>query len=108
MKPSRFWLPTGVGGMPVLRRKKSAIGPALADLHAGQIGGMYCTRSSRSLRGLGATGIPALLRTAARVGLRTKFANCESLSGNDMLKRSFEPVPIINSLISELPSRFTC
>src|ERR1019366_6224751 len=68
MKPSRSWLPTGVAGMPVLSRRRSATGPASFGPHPGQMGGSYCTRSSKSVRGLGGTGTPKELRTPAATG----------------------------------------
>ena len=49
--PSRFCLATGVGGIPVLRRSRSATGPASPAPQPGQIGGSYCARISRSVRG---------------------------------------------------------
>jgi hypothetical protein len=58
--------------------------------------------------GIGGTGTPKELNTDANTGLKTKFANWASFLGSSMLKRSLWPVPMINSLISELPSRFTC
>src|SRR6516165_9405717 len=41
-------------------------------------------------------------------GFRSKLANCESFTGYDMLQKSFDPMPMINSLMSGLPSRCTC
>src|SRR5215472_16525130 len=42
--PKRFCCSTGVGGMPVFNRRRSAIGPASFGPHPGQIGVVYCTR----------------------------------------------------------------
>ena len=39
----------------------------------------------------------------AIAGSRSKWANCLSFTGLSMLQRSFEPIPITSSLISELP-----
>ena len=66
---------------------------------------MYWPRISRSVRGFGATGMPMELKTPANTGLRKKSANCASFSGSSMLKRSLEPVPMMSSLMSELPMR---
>ena len=46
--------------------------------------------------------------SCASRGLSTKLANCLSFTGKSVLNLSFDPVPMISSLISELPSRFTC
>jgi hypothetical protein len=49
--------------MPVLSRRRSATGPASLGPHPGQMGGWYCTRISKSVRGLGGTGTPRELNT---------------------------------------------
>ena len=47
------------------------------------------------------------LITRGSDGSAKKFTNCASFAGWSMLKRSFDPVPMISSLMSGLPMRCT-
>ena len=61
---------TGVGGTPVLSRRRSAIGPA--GVPVGAIGGAYVTSGSRSVRGGAGMLIPyTALNTLASSGSRS-------------------------------------
>ena len=53
-------------------------------------------------------GSPGWRIAAPDSGSRKNEANWLSFLGSSVLNLSFEPVPMISSLINELPSRFTC